>query len=238
MFNFLRKLKIFDILYYDRCYFCGSLDENSIFCEKCFSKLETLPLQPLRTFEDVEIFSATKYENNIKKLVHLFKYKDKERLSSFCAQIMFDYWEKVQKQNSKSLVIIPVPIHWKRKLSRRYDHMELIASDFLRFVENSQNLNFKTVKIGKNLVKRVKDTKPQYNMSVSERSINLKNAFEINENTLNKLKNQLGSDLQVLLIDDITTTGSTFIEILKVLKANGVKNLTALSLASPTYYKS
>ena len=94
--------------------------------------------------------------------------------------------------------------------------MELVAIEFCRlsgFVPNFE------------LIKRIKDTKPQYKLSRQERMQNLADAFEVDKSKdLNK---------PVLLIDDICTTGSTFEEMVRVLKSEGISNIVCLASASP-----
>ena len=75
------------------------------------------------------------------------------------------------------------------------------------------------------LIKRIKDTKPQYKLKRNERIKNLANAFEVN------LSNYHGKTL--LLIDDICTTGSTFEEMIKELKRNGIDDIICFAATTP-----
>ena len=75
------------------------------------------------------------------------------------------------------------------------------------------------------LIKRVKDTKPQYKLNRKERMANLHKAFEVNEDLL--------TDKPLLLMDDICTTGATFEEMINTLKLSGVKNITCFATATP-----
>jgi predicted amidophosphoribosyltransferase len=77
-----------------------------------------------------------------------------------------------------------------------------------------------------NLIKRVKMTRPQYKLSRNERSENLKNAFKVDKSYYN-------SDLPILIIDDICTTGSTFESMIYELKLNGIEDITCLATSSP-----
>ena len=75
------------------------------------------------------------------------------------------------------------------------------------------------------LIKRVKDTKPQYKLSRQERLKNLSEAFEAD----------ITKDLKmpVLILDDICTTGSTFEEMIKTLKSVGITDIVCLAASSP-----
>ena len=94
--------------------------------------------------------------------------------------------------------------------------MDLVALEFCAL----SNYSFKT-----DFIKRIKDTIPQYKLTKYEREENLKDAFEIEK--------RLPINTNILLIDDIFTTGSTFFEIIKELKKNGYKNITAFSISIP-----
>ena len=79
--------------------------------------------------------------------------------------------------------------------------------------------------LNNDLIKRIKDTKPQYKLSRQERLKNLSEAFEVDIT-----KN---SNMPVLILDDICTTGSTFEEMIKTLKNNGITDIVCLAASSP-----
>lgn len=71
---------------------------------------------------------------------------------------------------------------------------------------------------------RIRETAPQYKLSSKEREKNLKNAFAITKTDIKQ---------PVLLIDDISTTGTTIKEILKVFEKNNTINITTFVTAVP-----
>ena len=71
---------------------------------------------------------------------------------------------------------------------------------------------------------RNRETAPQYKLSSKERAKNLKNAFSLTKKDLKQ---------PILLIDDISTTGTTIKEILKIFEEKGISNVTALVTAVP-----
>ena len=75
------------------------------------------------------------------------------------------------------------------------------------------------------LIKRVKDTKPQYKLSRIERLKNLSEAFEVDKSHL--------TNKHILIMDDICTTGSTFEEMIKALKVAGASNITCFATSTP-----
>jgi ComF family protein len=111
--------------------------------------------------------------------------------------------------------IVPVPIFPKRKKKRKYNHMELVALEFSKL--SGFEVNFE-------LIKRIKDTKPQYNLNKAQRMLNLSKAFQVNPEKYNNKK--------ILLIDDICTTGSTFEEMIRNLKEYGIDDITCFATTS------
>ena len=74
---------------------------------------------------------------------------------------------------------------------------------------------------------RNRETKPKFDLKILERYDNVKNAFSINE----KYKNKNLKDLNICLVDDVLTTGSTIIECAKVLRQAGASKIYAICLA-------
>ena len=131
------------------------------------------------------------YENEVKSSIYRFKYQDRREYAKVYA------WE-IAKQHGKFMksrgigVIVPVPLHKKRKRRRGYNQAELLAKELGKLL----GLPVRT-----DLLVRVRDTKPQKTLNDTERKNNLKEAFKTTENIV---------QLQyVLVVDDIYTTGST-----------------------------
>ena len=75
------------------------------------------------------------------------------------------------------------------------------------------------------LIKRVKDTKPQYKLSRNQRLENLSGAFEVNK--------EIYSSKTLLILDDICTTGATFEEMIKELKNVGITDIVCFATSTP-----
>ena len=207
---------LLDWIYKKRCYFCKSSKESVKMCSKCFDELEFLPVGVNRKFFNIEIYCAGVYDKNLQKMIRGLKYHGQRDLAYYQAKFMWQYWQKLDFLED-DFQIVPVPIYEKRKKQRKYNHMELVAIEFSKM--SGYEVNF-------DLIKRIKDTKPQYKLNKAQRMLNLSNAFEVN------LKNLL-PDKKVLLIDDICTTGSTFEEMVKELNNVGVYDITCFATTTP-----
>lgn len=208
--------KLLSLIYIQPCYFCKSTKEDRIICSKCYGKIVFRNKNIFRKFLDSNIYACSSYEGIIKKLIKDLKYHKQKKLAPLQAEIMYKYWQELNIKGQ--FIILPVPIHANRKKERTYNHMDLTAEEFAKLSGYELNKNF---------LIRIKDTEKQYKLHKKERIKNIKNAFGINpKETINKETN-------LLILDDITSTGITLEEIIKILKKNGYQNITALTLATP-----
>ena len=127
---------------------------------------------------------------------------------------MYDYWLNIN--DKREFQVVPTPLHKNRIKKRKYNHMELVAEEFCKL--NGYTLNCE-------LIKRIKDTKPQYKLSRKERLSNLSDAFEVN------ISKDQGKP--VLILDDICTTGATFEEMINVLHKNGITDIICIASSCP-----
>ena len=107
----------------------------------------------------------------------------------------------------------------------RYKQIENEQNKYKQ-IENKQN-KYKQIEYNNNILEKVKNIKPQSTKSGAEREQNTRNAFRIkNENAKKIIKQK-----NVLIFDDIYTTGSTFNECKRVLLENGAKSVGAFMIA-------
>lgn len=211
----LKKLEsLLDWIYKKKCYFCRNSKEAVRMCSKCYEQMDYLPIGINRKIEGKNIYCAGIYSKNLQKLIRGLKYHNQKDLAYYLAKFMAEYFNQIT--NRKDLEIIPVPIFPKREKKRKYNHMNLVGQEFSRITSNTLNTE---------LITRIKDTKPQYKLKREERIKNLSNAFKVDTSKYN------GKTL--LIIDDICTTGSTFEEIIKELKRNGINDIICLAATTP-----
>lgn len=144
------------------------------------------------------------YENKLlKNAIHVFKYKFVKDLAKPLSKLL------IKKINFDYNYIVPVPLHKKRLHWRGFNQSELLAKQI--------NKN-KT----KNILVKIKNTKPQAELSGEQREQNIQNSFVCIKNLNNK---------KILLIDDVKTTGSTLRECKQALIKAGAKKVYYLTLA-------
>jgi ComF family protein len=110
-------------------------------------------------------------------------------------------------------VIIPMPLHWRRRWERGFNQSELLAREIGR------RWNVPVQKA----VKRVKATAPQAGLTNAKRRANVSGAFAA--------RGRISAGARVLLVDDVLTTGATAAACARALKRAGAKHVALLAVA-------
>ncbi len=237
---FQLKDDLLDFIYPQSCPICKetlSQNEKDV-CEKCWKTLAILPHSfcpycksffeedgtvfthhcvSLSRLEDRRILAVRSlgtFDDHYKTLIHRFKYDKKILLGKRLAQSL---GEKValEKDFTNFDLVIPVPLHRARKRERGFNQSEILAEGI------SKTLNIAT---SRDVLKRKKNTKDQTNLDAQQRKENVEGAFVVtrSEKVIGK---------QVILIDDVMTTGATLNECARMLLDAGAKMVFAVTLA-------
>lgn len=185
------------------CSGCGKLSDNFVCCEDCRKRFG---IQRLIVFSH--------WQEPMRSIIHGFKYKKLQVLSKKLGAWLAT--SLAENNDHEDIVLVPVPLHPFRLLSRGFNQAELLG----REVEKISGFKLLLV------LRRIKATAPQFGLTKNLRRGNMENAFAFNTHYFHEIK-----DKTVVLIDDIMATGSTISECAKVLKQNGAKEVWALVLA-------
>lgn len=179
------------------CVYCGrEIPEKAVCCATCAKEVAAL-----YNSDGIVggILYAYKYDGPIRTLIHSFKYDDMPRHAMLIAQLMHEYLAGHFHVDIDLLTFIP--IHQNKLRQRGFDQAEHIAM-YLGTLMG--------VPVKKLLVRR-KDTLPQFSLSAKQRAKNMADAFVLVP----------GADIEnknILVVDDIYTTGSTMGEALRQLE--------------------
>jgi ComF family protein len=151
-------------------------------------------------------------------MIHLFKYNFIEDLKIPLGKIMVAAF--INHRIPLPDILIPVPLHKRKIRSRGFNQSELLA-DFL-----SENLApGMALPVIKDALKRKKSTLSQMKIkNYRERRENIRGAFTILKPEEIRRKN-------ILLVDDVATTGATLLECARILKAAGARKISAIVIA-------
>ena len=165
-----------------------------------------LPLQQIR--------AAVLFDGPIPRIIHQMKYNGLFALAEPLAELMIEAWARWQIPVD---VVVPVPLHAERERKRGYNQSALLTNHLCRRL----NLAFTPAAL-----QRVRYTRPQVELSAAERLANVADAFKANPVAV------AGAD--VLLIDDVCTTGATMIAATEALLAARAKTVSGYTVARAT----
>jgi len=161
-----------------------------------------------RGFDMAYCFGA--YEDTLRQLIHLFKYGRIKPLARTLAAHLASALPRDQKFD----VVVPMPLHWRRRWQRGFNQSELLAR------LTARRCGIPMV----NAVRRTRATAAQAGLSNARRRENVAGAFRVR-------KPQAVEGQRVLLIDDVMTTGATASACALALKRGGASSVTLLALA-------
>jgi ComF family protein len=215
-----------------RCVGCGKI--GVFLCPECLGKLPRLlpPLCPScgkpqasgivcpdcrrRQTEIDGIRSPFKFEEIIRKAIHQLKYRNLKAISPCLAELLADY---LRSNPLPGEALIPVPLHPRRLRERGYNQSSLLA----RHLGGSIDLP-----VIEGYLTRVKQAQPQVKaVNVEERRRNVTGAFVCRDERV--------SGKQVILVDDVCTSGATLESCAIALKSKGAKCVWGLTLAREIY---
>lgn len=163
-------------------------------------------------------FVALEYDDTLKAELEAYKYYSREDRKELFVPRLFECFGLLGLEALDSdMIVTTVPVHFLSRLKRGYNHSELLA----RGVANEIGSPFC------NLLKKSRWTRHQARLTRSERLRNVRNSFAFREKYL---KDIAGKD--VLLVDDVISTGSTANECAELLRKNGAKRVFGLFLAT------
>lgn len=157
-------------------------------------------------------------ESLIRELIWQIKYK-KDKHSIECAS--YALYNELKLKYPNGATLIPIPISKNRRKERGYNQCELLIDEIIK-LDTEKETGGKFVK-NFNLLFRIKDIEKQTLKNRSERLVNVKNIFEVRD------KIQIGNN--IIIIDDVTTTGSTLNEARKTLIEAGYLDVGCLTIA-------
>ena len=210
------KEQLLNLIYPKICGICEK-GKNTYLCKKCENKLKEIAIFGKDEYLDKYFenhYYIFKYDSIIRNLIIDYKFNEKPYLY----RSIFEFLNKYQKKYVQFEIydiIIPVPISKKRNKERGYNQSLLIAREIAK--------NEK-VKLRNNVILKVKNNNTQSKLNKEERAENVKNVYKITNN-----KEII--DKNILLIDDIFTTGATLNECSKMLKQASAKKVDVLTIA-------
>ena len=209
---------LIDVLFPPLCYICYSLlpPHQKIICQDCWEKIPLFKGNLDNSLKDRlfdNLFILFEFEETIRLLIHLLKYKHHLTLAQYFARETtkcFPFFH-----NRLYTAIVPVPLYKTRKRERGYNQSEELSKALGQLYH---------IPVNTELLLRMRYTASQTRMSRVEREKNVKNAFYCPHKI---------QETRILLVDDVITTGSTMEACIKVLKKAGNTEVDVFAIAHP-----
>jgi ComF family protein len=205
-------------LFYKPCALCARTCPH-VLCPSCHRQVQSCQITP-NQLTQVELPSSLTlwawgyYQGSLKRAIAALKYDPPHPrlalpLGEMLAQAWLQQWRTRGKPVPTNLAVVPIPLFTEKLKSRGFNQAELIAQSFCR----ATGLHHKA-----HGLERVRQTEPQFSLSLLQRQQNLRQAFALGQDF--RAKQPIHS---VLLLDDIYTTGTTAYSALEVLSSSGIK---------------
>lgn len=182
-------------------------------CAECWASLRLAPRLSERFANGdalSQLCAVDHYEGRMKEIIHALKYERRRSIAPPLGALMRECGQALLADAD---VVVPVPLHPRREYERGFNQAEDLAAGL-------------GVPIARMLI-RVKHTPSQIELPKHQRQQNVRDAFAINPAPGSRLP----APGIAVLIDDVSTTGSTLEACARVLKAGGVKEVRALTAA-------
>ena len=208
-----------------RCFTCGELltaqsvpgfeADSAAKCGMCQR------VQP--AFERAVSYGA--YDGELRSLIHLFKYSRVRTAAQELGRLLGETVSRLKPElgDDKPLVV-PVPLHKGRSGERGFNQAERIAKEALPWLPFA-------VELRPELLERRRSTKSQTGLTKHQRRENVRGAFHVPYRRLKLLKER-----NVILVDDVMTTGTTAEECARVLKRAGAERVWVATVARVSKY--
>jgi competence protein ComFC len=195
-----------------------------ILCQNCYSKLSFTSEKDLTNhFNEyfanhknvTALYSLLNFEKDspLQDLIHQLKYNSKPTIGIYLGKQFASKYSAELKNNID--IIIPVPLFHSKKAERGYNQSAFFAKGI------GDRLN---IKVKNKALKRIKRTKTQTHFSKEERIANVKNSFKVCNKSSIEGKN-------ILIVDDVITTGSTINECINLITEQKARAVFAGSIA-------
>ena len=211
-----------DWLYPKKCVGCDK--RGKYFCDECVEKVGLE--QKISQVDDLSgLVSLFEYRGLMKRGVKKLKYKRLKAMEEELDELMKSRLRMIGKRGTSEWkefveskpIVVPVPLHKRRENWRGFNQAEVLA----KLVAKNLDLGVASC------LKRIKNTKQQAGLSRQDRLKNVSKVFEV-------VKGK-GCGKNVLVVDDVWTTGSTMRVVVKELKKNGAKEVWGLVLAQANF---
>ncbi len=157
------------------------------------------------------------YDAELRDLIHLLKYERVEPAAGVLGRMLAAAIQKLSP-TADSILVLPVPLHSSKRRERGFNQAELIARAALKIS------TLPTAELATDVLERTRPRVSQIGLTRPQRLENIRGAFRVQH--LNTV-----SGRNILLVDDVLTTGTTASECARILRKAGAKQICVATVA-------
>lgn len=160
------------------------------------------------------------YEDGLRELIHLLKYGGVRPAAKVLGRMLAEAIAKLENEfGAQPVLVVPVPLYRGRHHQRGFNQAELVAGAAIRLSGSGRRLHLRP-----DILKRKRDTTSQTGLTSHQRRENLRGAFEVTRSAAIKGR-------ELLVVDDVYTTGATVSECTRVLRRAGASKVWVVTVA-------
>lgn len=198
--------------------YAGILLDNILPPRASQKALRTLTREDLLDLHPTRLGALPYHDPSVRALIWEIKYYANPRALSLCGPLLAERILGVASESLGTPLLIPIPMHAKRKKERGHNQTELLCAAALHANPTLP------IEYAPSLVVRTKETKPQQGLPEHERKHNVRLTMRV-------LAPEKVRDRVCIVVDDVSTTGATGAEALRALQEAGAREVHILPLA-------
>lgn len=210
---------LLDLFLQSQCPLCQRPTSTS-FCVYCQKQLQRCQIAQPEKFwgNDFPVFPWGTYNGSLKRALWTLKYEKQPKVAQPLGFWLGETWLKSRLMLGKNLIVVPIPLHPNKLRSRGFNQAELLAASFCQVTN---------LPLAKDGLERISETEALHSKSAIARRESLVGAFKIGKGF-----SQRYLKAEVLLLDDIYTTGATALAAADTLRKYDIKVCGMVAIAT------